>query len=99
MASEQDGPRVVELKWGESGTALGLKITFQGGTTLSYGSKPPAGAVTLLLEHGDEQDEVVWLDSDWGEPHAVFGYLCRVLNPPELKPSVVRVEVRKDSTR
>jgi hypothetical protein len=88
---------VLELAWGESGTALGLTITFNGATPVHYGEgKPPAGSVVLVLEHGGAQDTVVWMESDWGEPHEAFGYIYRVLNPPELKPRSVRVEVRKD---
>ena len=90
-------PQVLNLAWGESGTALGLQITFNGGTPVHYGEgKPPAGSVVLILEHGGEQETAVWMESDWGDPHQAFGYTYRVLNPPELKPRAVRVEVRKD---
>ena len=37
----------------------------------------------------------VWMQSDWSEPHEVFGFTYRVLNEPELKPLSIRVEVRK----
>ena len=94
-----DQAQVLELGWGESGTALGLKVTFNGGATVQYGeAKPPAGSVILVLEHGDDSDTVVWMQSDWGEPHEAYGYTYRVLNPPELKPRAVRVEVRKGRT-
>jgi hypothetical protein len=95
MATEQE-PVILALSWGESGTALGLKVTFNGGTTVTYGpGKPPAGSVTLVLAHGDEEDTVAWMESDWGDPHEAFGYTYRVLNAPELKPRAVRVEVRR----
>jgi hypothetical protein len=98
MADSATGPVVLDLGWAESGEALGLKVTFNGGTTVNYsGGKPPAGSVTLILEHAGQDETVVWLDSDWGEPHEQFGYTYRVLNPPELKPRSVRVEVRKGS--
>ena len=93
---EGGGKEVLDLKWGDSGTALGLKITFNGGVTVNYGSgRPPAGSVVLLLEHGGQEDTVTWMESDWGEPHQAFGYTYRVLNPPELKPRAVRVEVSR----
>lgn len=102
MAPDHDAPRgdgraqVLDLAWGESGTALGLKVTFNGGAPVHYGGgKPPAGSVVLVLEHDGAEETVAWLESDWGEPHQAFGYTYRVLNPPEQKPRSVRVEVRK----
>ena len=96
MASDDNGPKVLSLSWGESGTALGLKITFSGAAPVHYGEgKPSAGSVILVLEHGGKEDTVVWMQSDWGDPHQAFGYTYRVLNPPELQPKTVRVEVRK----
>jgi hypothetical protein len=100
MAADHDAggeaPQILELAWGATGSALGLTITFNGGTTVNYGEgKPPAGSVVLLLEHDSKQESVVWMQSDWGDPHQAFGYTYRVLNPPELKPRSVRVEVRK----
>ena len=97
MAPEERGEsQILDLRWGESGTALGLTITFNGGAPVHYGGdKPPAGSVVLVLEHGGEQQTAVWLQSDWGEPHQAFGYTYRVLNPPDLRPRAVRVEVRK----
>lgn len=89
--------QVLELAWGASGTALGLTITFNGSTPVHYGEgKPPAGSIVLVLAHGGEEDTVAWMESDWGEPHQAFGYTYRVLNPPELRPRAVRIEVRKD---
>jgi hypothetical protein len=91
------GPQVLDLQTGQSGTALGLQVTFNGGVAVHYGEgKPPAGSVVLVLAHGGEDETVVWMQSDWGEPHQAFGYTYRVLNPPELAPRSVRVEVRKD---
>jgi hypothetical protein len=91
------GSQVLDLQWGESGTALGLKVTFNGGVPVNYGGgKPPAGSVVLVLEHDGQEETVVWMESDWSEPHQLFGYTYRVLNPPELKPRAVRVEIRKD---
>ena len=96
MEPEKPPTEVLNLAWGESGTALGLTITFNGPVPVHYGeARPPAGSVVLLLEHGGEQDTVTWLESDWGDPHQAFGYSYRVLNPPELKPKAIRVEVRK----
>ena len=90
------GPVVLDLPWGESGTALGLTVTFNGAVPVHYGEgKPPKGSVVLILAHGDQEDTVVWMENDWGEPHQSFGYTYRVLNPPELKPRSVRVEIRK----
>ena len=95
--ADQTGPVVLELAWGDSGDALGLKITFNGGVPVHYGEgKPPKGSVVLVLEHGGKEDSVVWMEDDWSEPHQAFGYTYRVLNPPELKPRSVRIEVRKD---
>jgi hypothetical protein len=89
--------QVLDLTWGQSGTALGLTITFNGPVPVYHSDgKPPAGAIMLLLEHGGAQDTVAWLETDWGDPHQAFGYTYRVLNPPELKPRAIRVEVRKD---
>ncbi|MEO7734157.1 MAG: hypothetical protein ABIY55_24555 [Kofleriaceae bacterium] len=99
MANDSSGgdqAQVLELALGASGTALGLTITFTGGTPVYYGeSKPPAGSVTLTLEHEGQRDTVAWLQSDWGDAHEAFGYSYRVLNAAELKPRSVRVEVRK----
>lgn len=90
-------PVVLDLGWGESGDALGLQITFNGGVPVHYGEgKPAKGSVVLILAHGGAEDSVVWMEDDWGEPHQAFGYTYRVLNPPELKPRSVRIEVRKD---
>jgi len=87
---------VLDLAWGESGTALGLTVTFNGAAPVHYGGgKPPKGSVILVLSHGGQDDTVVWMEDDWGEPHQAFGYTYRVLNPPELKPRSIRVEVRK----
>jgi hypothetical protein len=36
------------------------------------------------------------MQSDWGDAHEWHGYSYRVLNPPELKPRSVRIEIRKD---
>ena len=101
MAPDRDAPRgedearVLDLAWGQSGAAFGLNITFNGGVPVHYGGdRPPAGSVVLLLEYGGEEETVAWLESDWGEPHEAFGYTYRVLNPPELEPRAVRVEVR-----
>jgi len=95
--ADQGAPVVLDLAWGESGDALGLKITFNGGVPVHYGEgKPPKGSVVLILEHGGKEDSVVWMEDDWSEPHQAFGYTYRVLNPPELKPRSVRIEVRKD---
>jgi hypothetical protein len=94
-----DQAQVLDLALGASGTALGLTITFSGGTPVYYGeAKPPAGSVTLTLEHEGQSDTVAWLQSDWGDPHEAFGYTYRVLNAPELKPRTLRVEVRKATT-
>lgn len=95
MATD-DGPVVLELGWTDSGTALGLTVTFNGAAPVNYGEgKPAKGSVILVLAHGGQEDTVVWMEDDWGEPHQAFGYTYRVLNPPELKPRSVRVEVRK----
>lgn len=95
MTADQ-GPVVLDLGWTESGTALGLTVTFNGAAPVNYGEgKPPKGSVTLVLAHGGKEDTVVWMEDDWGEPHQAFGYTYRVLDPPELKPRSVRVEVRK----
>ena len=57
-----------------------------------YGDgKPPRGSLILALSHGGQDDTVVWMEDDWGEPHQAFGYTYRVLNPPELKPRSVRI--------
>ena len=91
-----DAPVVLDLAWGESGTALGLTVTFNGAAPVHYGGgKPPTGSVILVLAHGGQDDTVVWMEDDWSEPHQAFGFTYRVLNPPELKPRSVRVEVRK----
>lgn len=46
-SSGGDQAQVLELALGASGTALGLTITFTGGTPVYYGEgKPPAGSVT-----------------------------------------------------
>jgi hypothetical protein len=99
MANDSSGgdqAQVLELALGASGTALGLTITFTGGTPVYYGEgKPPAGSVTLTLAHEGQSDTVAWLQSDWGDPHEAFGYTYRVLNAAELKPRSVRVEIRK----
>ena len=98
-AGSGDGPEVLDLGWGESGTALGLTVTFNGSAPVHYGEgKPPAGSVILGLAHGGDEDTAVWLQSDWGDPHDAFGYTYRVLNPPELRPRRVRVEVRRGGT-
>ena len=92
-----DAPVVLDLAWGESGTALGLTVAFNGAVPVHYGGdKPPRGSVILVLSHGGQDDTVVWMEDDWSEPHQAFGYTYRVLNPPELKPRSVRIEVRKD---
>jgi len=97
MADPANGPQILDLPWGESGTALGLKVTFNGGVPVHYGGdKPPAGSVVLVFEHGGEEETVVWMQSDWGDLHEWHGYTYRVLNPPELKPRSVRIEIRKD---
>ena len=94
--TQDDAVQVLELAWGDTGTAMGLKVTFNGGAQVNYGEgKPPAGSVILVLDHDGQEDTVVWLDSDWGDPHQAFGYTYRVLNPPELKPRAVRVEIRR----
>ncbi|HEX4417526.1 MAG TPA: hypothetical protein VH165_06485 [Kofleriaceae bacterium] len=96
MADQDAEAQVLDLQWGASGTAWGLKITFNGGAPVHYGEgKPPAGSVVLILEHDGQTETAAWLQSDWGDPHQAFGYTYRVLNPPELKPRAVRVEVRK----
>lgn len=98
MEAKADEATVLELNWGESGTAHGLKVTFTGGSTVNYGSgRPPAGSIILLLEHEGQEESVAWLDNDWGDPHQAFGFTYRVLNPPELKPRHVRVEVKRAS--
>lgn len=99
-ASGGDGPQVLALGWTDAGTALGLKVTFNGAAPVNYGGgKPAKGSVILLLEHGGKQDTVVWMEDDWGEPHEAFGYTYRVLNPPELKPRAIRVEVRRGAQK
>ena len=96
MDPKSDEAVVLALNWGDSGTAHGLKVTFNGGSTVNYGSgKPPAGSVILAFEHEGKQETVVWMQSDWGDPHEIFGFTYRVLNPPDLKPKQVRIEVRK----
>ena len=91
-----DAPVVLDLAWGDSGTALGLTVTFNGAAPVHYGDgKPPKGSVVLVLAHDGQEDTVVWMEDDWAEPHQAFGYTYRVLNPPEQKPRSVRVEIRK----
>ena len=95
-SSGSDQAQVLDLGLGATGSVLGLTITFSGGAPVYYGdSKPPAGSVTLNLAHDGQSNDVVWMQSDWGDPHEAFGFTYRVLNAPELKPRSIRIEVRK----
>lgn len=96
MSETAPETRVLEIAWGESAEFEGLRVTFNGGSTVNYGGgRPPQGSVILGFEFKGQDDQGVWMQSDWSEPHEVFGFTYRVLNEPELKPRSVRVEVRK----
>lgn len=95
-AEEDAGKQVLDLSWGDSGTAFGLKVTFNGGGPVHYGEgKPPKGSIVLVLEHEGQEEMVSWMESDWSDPHEAFGVTYRVLNPPELKPRAVKVEISR----
>jgi len=77
----------------DSGSAFGLEVTFSGAVPVHYRERPPQGSVILDFTFAGRSERAVWMQSDWAEPHEVFGFGYRVLNPPELKPRVLSLEI------
>jgi hypothetical protein len=94
--SNDSSANVLQLQRGESGTALGLKVTFTGAGPMTYSDGgPPAGGMTLDLESSGQRQTVMLPERRWGEPIEALGYTYRVLNAPEPNPMTLRIEVRK----
>ncbi len=84
----------VELSLGESVEIEGLRITFMGGTTVSYNTaREPQGALAFDLEYDGKVEMMNELEYDWGKPREVFGFTLRVLNRPEKRPEKLVLEV------
>lgn len=87
----------LELLTGESMTIFGLKVTFKGGATMNYASRPPAGAILLELAFEDQVEEATCMERNWGEPESLWGFTYTILNGPELSPKKVRLLIQNRS--
>ena len=62
----------IKLTVGGSEKVFGLTVSFGGAVPVHYRDRPPAGSVILDFAFGDDEERVVWMDSDWSEPHERF---------------------------
>lgn len=85
--------KILTLGVTDTATAFGLEVVFSGAVPVQYKDRPPAGSIILDFASDGKDERAVWMESDWGEPHEVFGYGYRVLNGPELSPRQIQIEI------
>jgi hypothetical protein len=78
-----DERTTITLTMGQSAEALGLHVTFLGGTTVWYGGgEEPRGAVAIAFQHQGQSDAVSIVGQDaWQSEHEVFGFRYKILEP------------------